>query len=95
MSILVSTELAESLASRPVLIKGHADDCVIDTTGRPGTPTRVWISRCGVADGAGHNVVDVEICVNGTWIGSRDEEEERFWFREALMDVNIDSRDAW
>lgn len=94
--ITVSSQLLASLRSRPVIHQGHESDCVIDTSGWPGTPVRVWISRVGLADdAAGFNQVEVEVCRGGKWIFPEGEKEERALLRDALMDVNIDSRDAW
>ena len=55
--------LSEALQSMPTLCVGQSDDLKIET------PTlRVWVSRCGVADGAcceGH--ISVEKLADGRW----------------------------
>ena len=54
--------LAE-LKGRATLSTGQADDLKIDNGN-----TRVWLSRCGVADGAEcDNMVSIEERINGRW----------------------------
>lgn len=48
----------------PTLAQGQADDLKLDNG-----EFRVWLSRCGTADGAKHdNGVTVERLVDGRWI---------------------------
>jgi hypothetical protein len=49
----------------PRLAQGQADDLKVDT----GTGTRVWLSRCGVADGEPfENTVTVEQYDGQRWV---------------------------
>lgn len=54
----------KSLADSPTLCVGQADNLKIDNG-----QTRVWLCRCGVADGMPYeNQVTVERLQNGRWI---------------------------
>jgi len=56
----------EYLKSLPTLATGQADDLKIEEE-----YTRVWLSRCTVADGEPYNnKVTVERLINGQWIES-------------------------
>ena len=85
--IVVSSALRESLAARPVLIQGQADDLVIEAsvsgTVRPPDAwqrIRVWMSR---VDGT----VSVEVQgFDGSWRPAHEEDEE-ILFRLALLGV--------
>lgn len=55
---------ASDLRSMPTLCVGQADDLKVDDGS-----TRVWLSRCGVADGLpSDNLVTVENLVDGRWV---------------------------
>jgi hypothetical protein len=55
---------ADELRDLPTLSVGQADDLKVDTGTR-----RVWLGRCGVADGAIYdNQVTVERLEDGKWI---------------------------
>ena len=62
-------KLAE-LKDLPTLISGHFDDLKIDQPANATTPRqRVWLSRCGLADGAEYdNGVVVEHSIGGIWV---------------------------
>ena len=55
---------AKELEAMPTLNSGHFDDLKVD-----GNNTRIWLSRCGIVDGAKFdNLVVVESFKNGYWI---------------------------
>ena len=55
---------AEQLRELPTLAVGQADDLKIDTGDE-----RIWLSRCGVADGMPtENTIFVERLIDGRWI---------------------------
>lgn len=60
----MSRYTAEELRKLPTLCTGQADSLKIDNG-----KTRVWLCRCGVADGMPYdNAVTVETLQNGRWI---------------------------
>lgn len=64
---------AADLEDMPTLSVGQADDLKAEGEDEDG-PYRVWLSRCGVADGEPYpNKVTVERCRNGRW-----EEDETY-----------------
>lgn len=55
---------ADELRNLPTLATGQADDLKVDTG-----DTRVWLCRCGVADGMPYeNAISVESLVDGQWV---------------------------
>ena len=55
---------ADDLRDRPTLSTGQADDLKIDTGS-----TRVWLCRCGVADGMPYDdAITVEHLIDGRWV---------------------------
>ena len=55
---------AKDLEDLPTLSQSQADDLKIDD----GT-TRVWLCRCGIADGMPYdNQITVENLINGRWV---------------------------
>lgn len=58
------TRSLSDLQAMPTLAVAQADSLKIQT------PThRVWLSRCGVADGLSYdNEVTVEVLINGRWV---------------------------
>jgi CDGSH-type Zn-finger protein len=55
---------AEELADMPTLAVGQADDLKIENHHR-----RVWLCRCGVADGMPYDdMVTVEAYIDGRWV---------------------------
>jgi hypothetical protein len=54
---------ARDLAARPTLAQGQADDLKVELDG-----VRVWLSRCGVEDGAQFdNAITIEVRISGRW----------------------------
>lgn len=59
----MKTYTAKTLESMPTISHGHFDDLKIDTG-----KVRVWLSRCGIADGLPYdNMVSVEKLIDGVW----------------------------
>lgn len=79
--ITVSSALRESLAARPVLAQGQADDLVIEAkVGAVRRSVRVWLSR---VDGT----VSVEAQgFDGSWY-TCEPEDERVYMRAALLET--------
>jgi hypothetical protein len=51
----------------PTLATGQAEDLKVETEAN-GLPARIWLSRCGVADGAPwEHTVSAEVCYDGQW----------------------------
>ena len=54
---------ASQLRAMPTIESGHFDNLKVQTADQ-----RVWLSRCGIADGLAYdNQVTVERLVNGCW----------------------------
>lgn len=57
-----------TLEDLPTLCEAQADDLKVETTLEDGTPARVWLSRCGLADGEPwESTVSLELCFEGRW----------------------------
>ncbi len=70
MNPLTENYTLEKLEAMPTISSGHFDNLKVDT----GT-VRVWLSRCGLADGLPYdNGVTVEKLVNGRWENVREYE---------------------
>ena len=60
--------MTRDIENLPTLSEGQADDLKVETTLGDGTPARVWLSRCGVADGEPwENTVSLETRSEGRW----------------------------
>ena len=55
---------ATELKKLPTIHSGHFDNLKLETASE-----RVWLSRCGVADGLAYdNQVTIEHLINGKWV---------------------------